>query len=229
MIQALIFDFDGLILDTETPLFQSWQELFSQYNCQLSLATWSETIGTAEVIYDPFVELEKQLGSPLDREALATKRLAREIALINAQPIMPGVKEYLLQANALGLKIGLASSSSRQWVTSHLERLGLIGYFNCIRASDDVAVTKPDPALYRAVLAQLKLAPQEALALEDSPNGVLAAKQAGLFCVAIPNPLTSHLSLSHADLILPSLVGYSLETLLQEVNKRRDGHPKGDN
>ena len=144
-------------------------------------------------------------------------RKAREAALLSAQSIRPGVVETLQTARRIGLKIGLASSSPCRWVTGNLERLGLIDYFECIRCQDDVQLTKPDPELYLAAAACLEVPPVEAIAIEDSPNGVTAAKRAGMFCVAVPNDLTSGLRLDHADLRLDSLADLPLEELIAKA------------
>ena len=123
----------------------------------------------------------------------------------------------LQDARRLGLKLGLASSSSCQWVEEHLQQRGLRAYFDVVRAADDVRFTKPDPELYLAVLTKLDVLPAQALALEDSPNGVRAAKAAGMYCVAVPNTMTSQLPLHEADLRLESLADLSLETLLARI------------
>lgn len=146
------------------------------------------------------------------------QRRASEQAINEEQPVLPGVEQYLQDAGRLGLKIGLASSSSRKWVMGHLQRLGLDSYFDNIRTSDDVQLVKPHPELYLSVLNGLGLQASEAIALEDSPIGVQAAKHAGLYCVAVPNPLTSLLSLNQADLQLGSLAEMPLEVLLDKVN-----------
>ena len=112
-----------------------------------------------------------------------------------------------------------ASSSSRNWVVGHLSQLGLLSYFDYIRCGDEVARKKPDPELYLAVLAALHIQAEQAIVLEDSPNGILAARRAGIFCVAVPNPLTSQLPLDHANLRLASLADMSLERLIEEVQK----------
>lgn len=219
MIRALIFDFDGLILDTEGPIYQSWQELFASFGFQLPFSEWAGNIGTAEEPLDPFDLLEAQLGHPVDRESLEAKRRQRELDLIALQPILPGVRDYIEEAHSMGLKLGLASSSSRQWVTGHLRQRGLLSFFECIRTSDDVELTKPHPALYLSALEGLQVNAKEAIALEDSPNGILAAKRAGIFCVAVPNLLTRHLPLHHADLRLTSLAEMPLRELLSIVEK----------
>jgi beta-phosphoglucomutase-like phosphatase (HAD superfamily) len=103
----------------------------------------------------------------------------------------------------------------------HLERLGLIEYFQVIRASDDVKKTKPDPELYLSACAGLGVPASQAIALEDSPNGVAAAKNAGMYCVAIPNVLTRRLPLEQADLRLDSLEEMRLESLLAKAEARQ--------
>jgi HAD superfamily hydrolase (TIGR01509 family) len=226
MIRALIFDFDGLILDTEVPEFQSWQEIFQLYGCQLPLTTWAACIGTSSDAFDPYAYLEAQLGRAVDRDAIHARRQKRCAELLAVQPVLPGVREYIADAARLNLQLGVASSSPRAWVTGHLSRLGLMTHFTSIQCADDVHSTKPDPTLYHAVLKDLNLRAEQAIALEDSPNGILAAKRAGLFCVAVPNTLTRQLSLDHADLHLQSLADLPLEKLLsialQTANKRTE-------
>lgn len=219
IIRALIFDFDGLILDTELPAFLSWQEIFKEYGGHLPLSTWATCIGTSEDAFAPLDYLETQLGRPVDREAIRWKREQREIELLQAQRILPGVKDYITDAKELDLKLGLASSSSRDWVTKHLSRLGLREHFDCIKCADDVRKAKPDPELYHAVLNALCVRADETIALEDSPNGILAARRAGIFCVVVPNSLTQHLSLDQADLRLASLADLPLEELLREIQQ----------
>jgi len=221
MIRALIFDFDGLILETEEPIYQAWQEIFASYGCQLPFEKWAATIGSAEYWFDPIAELEQQTGRKLDRQELTRRQQEREWQLIVCQTEKAGVRDYLQAGRELGLKIGLASSSPCAWVEGHLKRLALREYFDCVLASDDVHRTKPDPALYLAALECLGVAGHEAVAFEDSPNGVLAAKRAGLWCVAVPNSLTRQLSLELADLQIPSLSELPLPALLVKLDHRR--------
>ena len=217
MVQALIFDFDGLILDTEGPEFQAWQEIYTAHGCELRLEVWAQGIGTAADTFNPYDHLETLYRQPLLRDALRQQCHQRSAELIEQQAVLPGVKDYLLEARRLGLKTGLASSSSHAWVEGHLGRLGLLPQFDCIKCSDDVAQVKPDPALYLAVLTELNVPPQQAIAFEDSPNGILAAKRAGIFCVAVPNALTAQLVLDRSDRRLFSMVELPLEQLLQTV------------
>jgi HAD superfamily hydrolase (TIGR01509 family) len=221
-IDALVFDFDGLILETETPIYLTWGEIFQSYGCQLPFEKWTTIIGSANVAFDPLEELQRQLHHTLDQDEVLARQRQQEHALILRQPVLPGVRETLDSAVGLGLKIGLASSSPCDWVEGHLERLGLRAYFEQIRASDDVEFTKPDPALYVEACAALGVPPARALALEDSPNGALAAKRAGMYCVAVPNPLTRELPFPDVDLRLDSLADLPLEALLAKL---RPGRP----
>jgi Cof subfamily protein (haloacid dehalogenase superfamily)/HAD superfamily hydrolase (TIGR01509 family) len=220
-IRGLIFDFDGLIIDTEMPDFASWQEMFAEHGAELPREMWSPLIGHAVASFDIYDYLEQQAGRPIDREGVQARRRARLTQMIEAQAILPGVEEWIREAKARGMKVGLASASNTEWVTGHLERLGLHVHFDTIKTRDDVPVGKPDPAVYRAALDALGLTAAEAVAFEDSMNGIAAAKAAGLFCVAIPNAMTHDLDLSAADLRLESLAHLSLDELLVEIEERR--------
>jgi HAD superfamily hydrolase (TIGR01509 family) len=212
-VKLVVFDFDGLILDTEVPVYEAWQEIYDEHGHALEFAKWAQCIGTADS-FDPCVDLATLVGRALDAEALRRRHGTRTDALIAAQALRPGVRERIEEAAGLGLGLGVASSSGRAWVHGHLERLGLLDCFQAIRCAEDVARVKPDPALYRAVLRAFDIVPADALALEDSPNGILAAKRAGLTCVAVPNALTARLDLGHADLVLGSLADVSLAELI---------------
>ncbi|MFD2080410.1 haloacid dehalogenase superfamily, subfamily IA, variant 3 with third motif having DD or ED [Actinopolymorpha cephalotaxi] len=218
-IRALVFDFDGLVVDTETPEFQAWQEIFADHGTVLELATWAGGIGTADHHFDPYAALDRASGRPVDRDALRTARRARIRELVSDQPVLPGVEDYLRQARDHGLRVGLASSSSRAWVHGHLAERGLLHHFDTIRTGDEVEHTKPDPALYRLATADLGVEPARAVALEDSPNGVAAAKRAGMFCVVVPNALTRQLDLAAADVRVGSLANLPLTQLLDTARK----------
>lgn len=218
MIRGLVFDFDGLILDTEVPEFRAWCDVYQHYGAALDLSAWAVCIGTSSSAFDAHAHLEAQLGRSLDRDVLRSAQRSRWAELIAAEVTLPGVEAYLVAARRLGLKVGLASSSTRDWVAGHLARLGLLTYFDCLKCRDDVGRTKPDPLPYTAALAALDLRPDEAVALEDSPNGILAARRAGMFVVAVPNAVTGRLDLQQADLIVPSLGDLPLETLIARVN-----------
>ena len=217
MIKALIFDFDGLIIETEEPCYQARQEIYQSFGVTLDRKLYLTTIGSSSDHFNLYDHLEQLLGHPFDREAVRFQRRRRHRELADAQPLLPGVREYIRAAQALGLKLAIASSSSREWVTGHLARRGLLADFPVIKCSDDVTRTKPSPEVYLAALDGLGLSPAEVLAFEDSPNGVLAAKQAGIFCIAVPGPMTRALDYSRADLRLDSLAALPLSMLLEKL------------
>jgi len=223
MIRALIFDFDGLIVDTEGPAYQSWLEIFEEFGAELPLSIWETWIGGSPHGFDPCGYLESQLGQPVDRETLTARQLKREEELNAVQKALPGVEEYIAAAKRLGLKLGVASSSDRPWVLRHLERLGLLEQFDAIKGAEDVENVKPEPDLFLAVLDELGVDAEEALALEDSPHGITSAQAAGLFCVVVPNALTSQLSTDHADQHLDSLAQMPLDQLLIAAGTRHRG------
>ncbi len=220
MIRALVFDFDGLILDTETSDYQSWQETYQSYGCDLPLSLWVTVIGRGsdDLSFDPYAHLEEQLKRSIDRDVIRSERHTRMTNMIAGQTVLPGVVNYLTEAKRLGLKIGLASSSGCEWVKGHLSRMDLLQHFECVRCADDVTRTKPDPELYQAVLKVLDVQPHEAIALEDSANGALAAKRAGMFCVVVPNSITSGLNFDHADHRLDSLADMDLAELIYRID-----------
>lgn len=214
MIKALIFDFDGLIIDSESPEFEAWHELFAEYGRELGLELWADLVGRPPTHFDLYGYFCKHIDPVIEVEKLRQDRRARVIALTITQPILPGVEEYLQSGTALGLRIGLASSSTRDHVRGHLHRLKLLDYFHSIRCFEDTDRHKPDPTPYLKVLEDLGAKADEAIALEDSPNGVAAAKAAGIFCVAVPNPITCRLPLEHADHRLASLAEEPLEKII---------------
>ncbi len=223
-IQALFFDFDGLIQDTETPEFQVWQNIYREYGQELPIEQWSKMVGGFGLgVFDAASHLANLVGDSLRPDALRARHKAESDALILAQPILPGVTEYLEEARRLGLRLAVASSSPHGWVDAHLTRLGLAPRFDLILCSEDVPPgrTKPYPDLFLKALETFHLRPSEAIVFEDSLNGVRAARAAGIAVVAVPNPLTRRLGINGADLNLPSLATLPLTNLLRQLQKRQ--------
>jgi HAD superfamily hydrolase (TIGR01509 family) len=218
LIRAIVFDFDGLILDTEEPIYRSWLEVYEAHGEDLPFDRWVQIVGSTTTGFHPQHHLEERLGRPLPKEVL-DRRMDRRTQLILANRVLPGVVQRLDEARQMGLKLGVASSSTREWVRGHLVRLGILDRFDCLRCRDDVANAKPEPDLYVAVLDCLRVNAEEAIAIEDSPNGVAAAKLAGMKCVAIPNSITARLDLSQADLILGSLAELTVAELLERLSR----------
>ena len=213
-IRGLLFDFDGLIIDTETASRAGWEWLYRQHGHELPLDLWATLIGTIGAEFDPLAHLEELVGRPLLPEELDAAR-AHEMSLIEAEELRPGIAGYLEESERLGLKRAIVSSSTRRWIDTHLERLErAVGWDAIVTADYDAERAKPRPGLYLEALDLLGIAGGEAIAFEDSPNGVAAAKAAGIRCVAVPNGMTADLGLDQADLVLGSLAEVSLAQLL---------------
>jgi putative hydrolase of the HAD superfamily len=219
-MQAIIFDFDGIIIDTETPSYQAWEEIYVEYGLEMPIDLWLSFLGgTGESDYNPGRHIASLLDGDFDRAAAEEKQNERFLELVRNQPLMPGVTAYLETAKTLGLKLGVASSSPARWVVGHLEQRGLKHYFDAITTCDDVEHTKPDPTLFLLTLERLGVDAGQALVFEDSLNGVRAAKSAGIFTVAIPNEISAHAPVEdHADMMLSSFEDLPLERLLEIVS-----------
>ena len=217
-IQAVVFDFDGLILETETPALQSWAEIYKEHGHEVPMEKWHGYLG-ADRGFEPVDHLAALVGEGLDRVATQERRDRRKNELIAALDLMDGVRDYIADARRLGLRLGVASSSSRKWVVGHLERLGIHAFWDAVVTRDDVVRTKPSPDLYELVVRRLGVPASSAVALEDSPNGIAAAKEAGLYCVAVPNDLTRDLDVSRADVRLGSLAEVPLDELLRRLTQ----------
>ncbi len=220
MIKALIFDFDGLILDTETPEYQVWQSIYREHGFELPGDEWGKIVGGYGLSnFDAAEYLSLLSQGLLDSASLRDRHRSESHTLIHSQPILPGVIDIIHEAKRLGLKLSIVSSSPHSWVDTHARRLGIFEYFDKVICADDIAPgrTKPNPDLFLLALDQLKVQKDEAVVFEDSPNGVKAAKSAGIFVVAVPNPVTSLLSIEGANLTLKSLTDLYLPELLDKV------------
>lgn len=217
MIDAVVFDFDGLILDTESADFAAWERIFAEYGGHFGLEDFLPLIGTNSD-YDPVAEIERQTGKTLDRAAVMERSWVLVREAMSSEPMRPGIDAALGEVRAAGWRCGLASSSSRRWVDRLMEPLGIANRFDVIRCRDDVERVKPAPDLYLSALEALGVEAARSLALEDSPNGVRAAKAAGMWCVAIPAPMTQTLDLSEADLVVDSLADVTIAELVVRLN-----------
>jgi putative hydrolase of the HAD superfamily len=213
-IRAFLFDFDGLIIDTESASRAGWAWLYSEHGHELPDDKWRTVVGTHGA-WDPMQHLEEIVGEPLDRQTLNDRRYEHEISLIEAEELRPGIADYLAAAERLGLKRAIVSSASRRWIDLHLTRLErTVGWDAIITADRDRARAKPNPLMYLEALDVLDVAADEAVVFEDSPNGVAAARAAGIFVVAIPNDVTRDFGLDDADLLIDSLADLPPDELL---------------
>ena len=189
MIKALIFDFDGLILDTETPEVLVWQSIYKEHGFELPVQEWEKTIGGyGRSNFDPSQHLSLLASGRLDPVSLRSRYRKESDEIIHANPILPGVVNLIEQAKRSNVQVAIGSSSPHSWVDTHAKRLGIFDYFDQIICQDDVPPgrTKPNPDIYLKALEQLNVKKDAAVVFEDSPNGVLAARRAEIFVVAVP-------------------------------------------
>ena len=212
-MRALIFDFDGLIVDTESAIYESWRELYLAHGHDLPLPTYVQCVGSVFGHYDPMVALESLLGSPVDWDTHLPMKDARIRAGQEDLDTLPGVRELLGAARAAGLPCVVASSSHRIHVEGWLQRTGIRHHFDFVRSRDDVERAKPYPDLFLAAAAGLGLAPADTLVLEDSANGLRASLAAGAPCVIVPSPVTDGSDFTGATAILKTLAGVTLADL----------------
>ncbi len=214
-IRAFLFDFDGLIVDTETASRAGWEWLYREHGHELPADKWALMVGTVGG-WDPWGHLEELVGESLEREALNDRRYAHELTLIEAEGLRTGISEYFAAAERHGLKRAIVSSSSQRWIDMHLKRLERAGGWDAIVTADhDEERAKPRPTLYLEALELLGVGADEAVAFEDSPNGAQAAKTAGIYVVGIPNSVTRDLGLAEAaDLVVDSLADLPPDELL---------------
>jgi HAD superfamily hydrolase (TIGR01509 family) len=218
VVKALIFDFDGLVLDTETPEYEALNKVYLEYGQSLPVELYGLVVGSQyNHEFEPVAHLQELTGKAVDTDSFWEKVNRHRLALIEKNPLLPGVEAYVRQGQALGLKLAVASSSPHAWVDGNLNRLGLFHYFDVIICKEDVVHVKPYPDLFLAALSALQLKADEAVIFEDSMNGVLAACRAGIRVVAVPNPITRHMKFEGETLRLQSLADLPLGDLLRKL------------
>ena len=215
MLKAVIFDFDGTVLDTESPTFHSWQRLYDEHGHVLSFEEYSAAIGADYNAFDPRRTLDQRCGRQLDWEQLDMRRRTECLETICTKPPLPGIVRLLEEAHELNLRCAIASSSPSEWVRGHLERVGLLNYFHFISCAENGCPPKPSPEVYLRALKGLGVSASEAIAIEDSPNGFKAARTASIRCVIVPNELTRLMKFPENSKFLGSLEEFSLKTELQ--------------
>jgi HAD superfamily hydrolase (TIGR01509 family) len=217
-MKAIIFDFDGTILDTEFTELAAWQAIYAEYNHVLTMDDWGKRVGTHPDNFNPLLHLEKLTGQSLDHPSIKQKRREKGDELILKLQPLPGVQECLVAAREHGLKLAIVSCSSREWITNHLKRINLLEFFDFIISREDVKVVKPDPEGYELALKKLGLKPSEAFVIEDSPNGAKAAMAAGMKCVVVPNRVTVSLEFPKTYRVLNNLEELVVKTIIEELS-----------
>ncbi|MEM7699334.1 MAG: HAD-IA family hydrolase [Verrucomicrobiota bacterium] len=218
-LKCLLFDFDGLILNTEEPGFEAWLENYRAYGADLPLETYVKCVGSDFNGFDPKSHLESLVDTPVDWQFWDAEREKLALSMIEKLEPLPGILDLIKEAEAAGIPCLVASSSPRSWVGGHLDRLGLTSRFQAIRCLEDVASPKPAPDLFQSAAKAAGVEPRDSLVLEDSLNGLIAATAAGAPCVVVPNRITRHLDFAGASSVLPSLDGIGID-ILGEIHRK---------
>ncbi len=213
---GIIFDFDGVLVDTEWAIFQSWQRLYAREGQEITIATYAPCLGAGYSHWDPAAHLESLTGKQYDWETETPARQAEIERDLAAMGLMPGARELLDWCAEQGIALAVASSSSRRWVQGWLTRLGIYERFAGTFCRTDGYPVKPDPALFLAAQSCLSLAAENCLIIEDSENGTISAANAGIPCVAIPNRMTAASDFSRA-----TYRETSLATLLERLKNSK--------
>lgn len=216
-IKGFLFDFDGLILNTEIPLFTAYQELFHKHGFAYTYRNWWKTIGTGPSAYDPAVDLATRIQEPQKADSIREYAISHAKEVISHLPALPGVAEFIHSACELDIPMAVVSSSAGSWVDPYLEQLSLTQYFTHIVTSDIVDSVKPAPDLYLFALEKMGITADEGIAFEDSPNGIKAAQAAGIYCIAVPNEITREMPVEIADQIVTSFFEISPSELIHET------------
>ena len=217
-IKGIIFDFDGLIIDTESAWYEALVEVFTAYGVQLPFELWVQSVGTSQDVFDPYIYFQQRYSEEIDIEEVIEKVNQQHSVIMSDKTLRPGVVSYMEEAKQLGYKIGIASSSHLSWIEPFLHKYDIAKYIDTIRCADFVEKVKPDPAVYLLTLEELGLEPDEAIAFEDSPNGAKAATRAGIKVVIVPNPVTERLEFGPHLLLLQSMADLKLIGVVNKCN-----------
>jgi len=208
-LEAVVFDFDGLIIDSEWVIFESAAAAFATHGHRLAVEAWATVVGTNE--RDERAQWDQLCAScgidEFTREDFDAAYEAQDRSNRDTLPLLPGVRELVEALAREGVALAIASSSSRSWLDRHVGRLGIDTHFTALVGADMVGGRgKPAPDVYLRACADLGADPARSVALEDSRHGVTAAQAAGMVAVAVPGPVTRSHDFSAADLVVESLL-----------------------
>jgi HAD superfamily hydrolase (TIGR01509 family) len=202
---AVLFDFDGVLVDTEWAIYQSWRRVFEAHGHPLPLDIYTRCIGSDFATWSAKTHLEELTGLAFDWHDLDARRQQEILGDLSGELPMRGAIVLLDKLAAAALPCAVVSSSSHQWVDGWLAKLGLAGYFQTVVCRGDAPRIKPAPDLFVEAAARLQCAAAECLVIEDSLNGVLAAQAAGMRVWVVPNRVTAGLDFAAAERVCPSL------------------------
>lgn len=226
MLKALIFDFDGVIVDTETQWYEIYRDwLKEEYNYDLNIRDYLVCVGANS--RELFAFLREAIGPEVDGEAFERSATDEFIRRSSVLPLMKGVEALIKDAKARGLKLAIATSATRRKPESHLKRLGLLEYFDAFSTAELCENIKPAPDLFLKAAELLKVSPEECLAIEDSGNGLISANRAGMRCLLVPNDITRHCEFEPCYKRTDSLADVDLTEIEKDFAQTGQNNGKG--
>ncbi|MFF3214409.1 HAD family hydrolase [Streptomyces sp. NPDC002886] len=223
-IEAIVFDFDGLLMDTETTLLECWQYEWRQHGLELDPANFFADHG-GDVTAERYRRLAAAVGPGFDYETSHARRLSYRDELHSGLGLRDGIDAWLTQARDAGLRCAVASSSHEEWVTSMLARVDRLDAFDVLAFGNEVPSPKPAPDVYLLALDRLGLDPGQTIAVEDTPHGAAAAQAAGLSCIAIPNPFADPARFTAANLVLATAAELPLQDAIALISTEPQHNP----
>lgn len=221
-VAAVIFDFDGIVLDSETPEYESHRRIYERCGVDLTVAEWCAAIGLWTEGHDErrFETLCRLANAPPTRDQYHAERRRIFAELIPGEP-MPGIRDLLGALRDANIPTAIASTAPSRWVVQAAERIGVSGLFRAVVTGDQVARRKPAPDVYLEAARRLGVDPAGSVAIEDSGPGIAAARAAGMPTIAIPHWLTASHDLSGADLRVSNAAELTIDRLRQVLDSAR--------
>lgn len=216
MTEAVIFDFDGLLMDTETTLLRSWQYEWRQWGLDLEVAEFFADHG-GDLNSERTALLAAAVGSSYDADLSLRRRRAFRAALHRTLDLSAGIQTWIAEAANLSMRVAIASSSPVAWLVENLSRVGVCDAFDVLAGGDEVTRHKPCPDVYNLALRRLGVSGDLAIAVEDTAHGVDAAHAAQIRCIAIPNPYVDLAKVRHADLVIASALDLTLADAVERL------------
>lgn len=217
-LKAVIFDMDGVIIDSE-PIHRKFNKgLYKELGLDISEEEYNNFVGVSN--RDHWIILKKKYNITESVDELIqiqTNGLIEKLNTLEIGPIL-GVRELLAEIHNEGIKIALASSSALTYINTVIEKFALTDYFPVLTSGENMEKGKPHPDIFIKTAEKLSVAPEDCVVIEDSKHGVSAARKAGMRCVAYFNPNSGNQDLSHADIIVNSMEEINIK-LLKELIK----------
>ncbi len=205
MLKAFIFDMDGVIIDSEPLHFLSDKMVMKDFGIEVSDEELNAFVGVTNPLMWQELRIKYDLAASVEELLLIQHKYKTELFSAGELNSINGIPELLKELKEREIKVGLASSSSRQFIELVLKKLDLFHYFDVVISGEEVLNSKPAPDIFLEAAAALEVNPLDCVVLEDSGHGVTAAKAAGMKCIAFRNPNSGNQKLDAADCIVCTL------------------------